>query len=228
MIIIGGVGSILGSFLGAAFIVLLPILAQRPRARAVAADLGGVEPRADGVRRADHLLPDRRAARPRAPVADRQGEAAAVAVPALRCCNQSIINGSASLSIPRRRTHEELMKAIKCSAGAAPGRRLAASAPRAGRQFIPLLSYRVGPYAAGGSGFFGGIIDYFNLVNANGGINGVKIDLGRMRDRIQRLARRRMLRAPEDEERRRDRWSSRCRPASPTASWIAWAPTRSR
>jgi branched-chain amino acid transport system substrate-binding protein len=42
-------------------------------------------------------------------------------------------------------------------------------------QFIPVLSYRVGPYAAGGSGYFGGVIDYFNLVNANGGINGVKI-----------------------------------------------------
>jgi branched-chain amino acid transport system substrate-binding protein len=42
-------------------------------------------------------------------------------------------------------------------------------------QFIPILSYRVGPYAAGGSGFFGGTIDYFNYINMNGGINGVKI-----------------------------------------------------
>ncbi len=42
-------------------------------------------------------------------------------------------------------------------------------------QFIPILSYRVGPYAAGGSGYFGGMIDYFNLVNLNGGINGVKL-----------------------------------------------------
>lgn len=42
-------------------------------------------------------------------------------------------------------------------------------------QFVPLLSYRVGPYASGGSGIFGGVIDYFNLVNAQGGINGVKI-----------------------------------------------------
>ncbi|MBK7471726.1 MAG: ABC transporter substrate-binding protein [Betaproteobacteria bacterium] len=42
-------------------------------------------------------------------------------------------------------------------------------------QYIPILSYRVGPYAAGGSGFFGGSIDYFNLINATGGINGVKI-----------------------------------------------------
>jgi branched-chain amino acid transport system substrate-binding protein len=42
-------------------------------------------------------------------------------------------------------------------------------------QYIPILSYRVGPYAAGGSGYFGGAIDYFSLVNLNGGINGVKI-----------------------------------------------------
>lgn len=43
------------------------------------------------------------------------------------------------------------------------------------QQFIPILSYRVGPYAAGGSGYFGGAIDYFSLINAAGGINGVKL-----------------------------------------------------
>jgi branched-chain amino acid transport system substrate-binding protein len=48
-------------------------------------------------------------------------------------------------------------------------------APAQSQQFIPILSYRVGPYAAGGSGYFGGAIDYFNLVNLNGGINGVKL-----------------------------------------------------
>ncbi|OMH38304.1 ABC transporter substrate-binding protein [Motiliproteus sp. MSK22-1] len=43
-------------------------------------------------------------------------------------------------------------------------------------QFIPIPSYRIGPYAAGGSGFFGGMIDYFNLINErDSGINGVKI-----------------------------------------------------
>jgi branched-chain amino acid transport system substrate-binding protein len=51
----------------------------------------------------------------------------------------------------------------------------ATSAAQAEEQFVPLLSYRVGPYAAGGSGFFGGAIDYLSLVNANGGINGVKL-----------------------------------------------------
>ncbi len=50
-----------------------------------------------------------------------------------------------------------------------------AAAPAMSQQFIPILSYRIGPYAAGGSGYFGGAIDYFNLVNATGGINGVKL-----------------------------------------------------
>lgn len=56
---------------------------------------------------------------------------------------------------------------------------LAAAAPRAGwadEQYFPLQSYRVGPYAAGGTGFFGGFIDYLNLINArDGGVNGVKL-----------------------------------------------------
>jgi branched-chain amino acid transport system substrate-binding protein len=52
------------------------------------------------------------------------------------------------------------------------------SAPRASadEQFFPLQSYRVGPYAAGGTGFFGGFIDYLNLINIrDGGVNGVKL-----------------------------------------------------
>jgi len=43
-------------------------------------------------------------------------------------------------------------------------------------QYFPLQSYRIGPYAAGGSGFFGGFIDYLQYVNAkDGGVNGVKL-----------------------------------------------------
>ena len=42
--------------------------------------------------------------------------------------------------------------------------------------YIPIPSYRVGPYAAGGTGYFGGILDYYNLVNAkHNGVNGVKL-----------------------------------------------------
>ena len=51
----------------------------------------------------------------------------------------------------------------------------ASAASAQNEQFIPILSYRVGPYAAGGSGYFGGAIDYFSLINATGGINGVKL-----------------------------------------------------
>ncbi|ARN80437.1 ABC transporter substrate-binding protein [Methylocystis bryophila] len=51
-----------------------------------------------------------------------------------------------------------------------------ASTSRADEQYFPLQSYRVGPYAAGGSGFFGGFIDYLNLINLrDGGVNGVKL-----------------------------------------------------
>lgn len=49
------------------------------------------------------------------------------------------------------------------------------TAHAANEQYFPLQSYRVGPYAAGGSGFFGGFIDYLQDVNAHGGVNGVKL-----------------------------------------------------
>ncbi len=49
-------------------------------------------------------------------------------------------------------------------------------AANAAEQYFPLQSYRVGPYAAGGTGFFGGFIDYMNLINTrDGGVNGVKL-----------------------------------------------------
>lgn len=53
---------------------------------------------------------------------------------------------------------------------------LGASAVQAADQYVGLPSYRVGPYAAGGTGIFGGMIDYFQLVNErDGGVNGVKL-----------------------------------------------------
>ncbi|KJV25836.1 ABC transporter permease [Aquitalea magnusonii] len=51
-----------------------------------------------------------------------------------------------------------------------------ATAQAGGEQYFPLQSYRVGPYAAGGTGFFGGFIDYLQYVNLKeGGVNGVKL-----------------------------------------------------
>src|SRR5512141_490552 len=61
-------------------------------------------------------------------------------------------------------------------AGLLLGLVLAAPALGQNEQFIPMASYRVGPYAAGGSGTFGGFIDYLDMLNRrDGGINGVKL-----------------------------------------------------
>ena len=42
-------------------------------------------------------------------------------------------------------------------------------------QFFPALVYRTGAYAPNGVPFANGYVDYFKLVNAKGGINGVKL-----------------------------------------------------
>ena len=89
MIIIGGVGTVLGAFLGSAFIVVLPIALSVGVAfldntlHLQHSQQRRVEPRADGIRRTDHLLPDRRAARVGADLADHQGKIATVAVSVL-------------------------------------------------------------------------------------------------------------------------------------------------
>ena len=60
---------------------------------------------------------------------------------------------------------------------AAAGLAIAAAGAHAQKeQFIPANFYWVGPYAPGGSGFGGGMIDYFAMLNErDGGINGVKL-----------------------------------------------------
>ena len=42
-------------------------------------------------------------------------------------------------------------------------------------QFVPVLSYRTGPYAPNGTQWANGFVDYLKLVNVKGGINNVKI-----------------------------------------------------
>ena len=46
---------------------------------------------------------------------------------------------------------------------------------QAKEQYIPVLSYRTGAYAPNGIPIANGTIDYYKLVNARGGVNGVKI-----------------------------------------------------
>jgi len=62
--------------------------------------------------------------------------------------------------------------AATVAAGLAPA---GASAQGAKEQFFPVLVYRTGAYAPNGVPFADGYVDYLKLVNARGGINGVKI-----------------------------------------------------
>ena len=73
---------------------------------------------------------------------------------------------------------------------------------------------------------YGGAIDYWTLTNMTGGVNGVKLHWEEVRDRVQRIQGRRVLRAPQEEERRRVDRSNRCRPASRTASFDRVAPDK--
>ena len=52
---------------------------------------------------------------------------------------------------------------------------LAPAPASAEEQYFPLLSYRTGPYGANGAQVANGQIDYLKLVNAQGGVNGVKV-----------------------------------------------------
>ena len=66
--------------------------------------------------------------------------------------------------------------AIAATALALAGGIAAMPAAAQNEQFIPANFYWVGPYAPGGSGFGGGMIDYFAMLNErDGGINGVKL-----------------------------------------------------
>lgn len=62
--------------------------------------------------------------------------------------------------------------------GLAMATAMSATAPvmAEGEVYIPMPVYRVGPYATGGTGYFGGIIDYYTLMNMKeGGVGGMKI-----------------------------------------------------
>ncbi|WP_416136232.1 ABC transporter substrate-binding protein [Aquabacterium sp. A7-Y] len=73
-------------------------------------------------------------------------------------------------------THNFQALALALVAAAVLATPMQAAQAQSEQQYFPLQSYRVGPYAAGGTGFFGGFIDYLQLVNLrDGGVNGVKL-----------------------------------------------------
>ena len=71
----------------------------------------------------------------------------------------------------------KLSKIVMAAAVVATGAASVATSAfaQAKEQYMPVLSYRTGPYAPNGTPIANGIVDYYKLVNARGGINGVKL-----------------------------------------------------
>lgn len=72
-----------------------------------------------------------------------------------------------------KRRSATLLAALALSVSAPVlSQRPATSAPQ---QFIPVLSYRTGPYGPNGAPWANGFVDYLKLTNARGGIHGVRL-----------------------------------------------------
>ncbi|MEJ6020873.1 ABC transporter substrate-binding protein [Ramlibacter sp. PS4R-6] len=67
------------------------------------------------------------------------------------------------------------MKLLKVVVAAALAASIGSVWAQAKEQFIPVLSYRTGAYAPNGTPWANGFVDYLKLVNARGGLNGVKL-----------------------------------------------------
>ncbi|MDX5409673.1 MAG: ABC transporter substrate-binding protein [Thauera sp.] len=67
------------------------------------------------------------------------------------------------------------LAAALVAAGAASTLTAPAAYAQAKEQFFPVLVYRTGAYAPNGVPFANGYVDYLKLVNAQGGLNGVKL-----------------------------------------------------
>jgi branched-chain amino acid transport system substrate-binding protein len=68
-----------------------------------------------------------------------------------------------------------ILAATVAAAGVASALVSTAATAQTKEQFFPVLVYRTGAYAPNGVPFANGYVDYLKLVNARGGINGVKV-----------------------------------------------------
>jgi len=78
------------------------------------------------------------------------------------------------MTVSFRPARRVLGQALLALAGLGAASAPALAAPN--EQFVPLPTYRVGPYASSGTLWWAGILDYFRYINeVEGGINGVKL-----------------------------------------------------
>jgi hypothetical protein len=188
MVIIGGLGSLIGSFMGAAFISALPTLLKFGLPALWRPDLGRHRrtPQSHGDRRAHHLLPHRRTAWPRPPVADRQAEAEGLAVPLLEGADSTgrLNGGTLFQARPAqngRREHQGRLPPMKKTL-ALMGLLLgtALTAPALAQDSVNFVhnTYRTGAFSGSGIPVADGMRDYITMLNTrDGGIGGVKINL---------------------------------------------------
>ncbi len=168
IIIIGGMGSIAGNFVGAAFISLLPILLSHAGQALFggAVDAGAVAESAENhFWRVDHRVPDQGTRGLDSPVAQPSRSAASVAPTFLRPIEENF--------------HACILKTIPGQCGLCVGGVVRCRAPGDGLgrpAVLPLATYRVGAYASSGVQVWAGMIDYLRYINeVEGGINGVKL-----------------------------------------------------
>ena len=74
-----------------------------------------------------------------------------------------------------KRTIKFKAAAVALAVAGALGAVQQAAAQSANEIFVPVLVYRTGAYAPNGIPWTDGYVDYLKLVNAKGGVNGVKI-----------------------------------------------------
>src|SRR5262249_32916071 len=158
MIIIGGLGSILGCFLGAAFMVILPIFLNRvPSWLGVplsTATISNLEHMIFGGLIIFFLI------------VEPHGLARLWAI----ACGRSRIAGRRS-SMKR-----DIARLMVVGFAGAVLLGTAGTAAAADELFVPVLVYRTGAYAPNGIPWADGFVDYLKLVNArDGGVNGVKL-----------------------------------------------------
>jgi len=128
------------------------------------------------------------------PVANHQGKTENLAVPALAMQNGKRAQAHRSKNEPQPKETEMTIRHTLAATLAAAALTRRPSPAQAQEQFIPCCPTASATTAAGGSGFYGGMIDYFNLVNSKGGVNGVKITFEECENRLCAGARGRMLR----------------------------------
>src|SRR3546814_274997 len=97
-------------------------------------------------------------------------------------CGPFRIDPSICFHFPRQTSKETTMKRISnimATALVATGMAVVSTAAiaQSPEQYAPIFSYRTGPYAPNGIPVANGTSDYLKLVNAHGGINGVKFKI---------------------------------------------------